>query len=399
MTQPAPSPSRRSIIASALAAGVGATFLGVANGAAAADFAAKKLVVIIQRGACDGLSLAPPVGDPDYIPLRGEIAIPNDKVLMLDSQFGLHPKLVKLHGLVQSGQARIAPAVAIPQRIRSHFEAQDLLETGGAQLYTSTTGWLNRTLQAAQPGRTIAALSIGAQEPLILRGPVQAQSWSPGGRMNGQTNRVANALMDLYAGDPLLGPALATGLQTEAQADVINGGKPLNGADVQAFAVTAAKFLVAPGGPSIAVLSLDGFDTHANQGNDNGQLAGRLSLVDNVIAGLQSGMGEQWKDTVVVMATEFGRTARINGTKGTDHGTASCMVLAGGALKAGGIVGDWPTLQQAKLFENRDLAPTLDVRSVFKGVLADHMGIDRRRLDTVVFPNSAEAQPVQGLIA
>ncbi|MFV4677360.1 hypothetical protein ACNJU9_21300, partial [Mycobacterium tuberculosis] len=110
-------------------------------------------------------------------------------------------------------------AVAIPQRIRSHFEAQDLLETGGAQLYSSTTGWLNRTLQAAQPGRTIAALSIGPQEPLILRGPVQAQSWSPGGRMNGATNRVAAALMDLYADDHLLGSALATGLQTEAQAD------------------------------------------------------------------------------------------------------------------------------------------------------------------------------------
>ena len=141
---------------------------------------------------------------------------------------------MKLHELVLSGQARIAPAVAIPQRIRSHFEAQDLLETGGAQLYASTTGWLNRTLQAALPGRPIAALSIGAQEPLILRGPVQAQSWSPGGRLNDQTNRVANTLMDLYAGDPLLGPALATGLQTEAEADVINGGKPLNGADVQA---------------------------------------------------------------------------------------------------------------------------------------------------------------------
>jgi uncharacterized protein (DUF1501 family) len=394
-----PAPSRRTVLSSALAAGVGATFLGVANGAVAADFARKKLVVIIQRGACDGLSLAPPIGDPDYHALRGDIAIPTDKALALDSQFALHPKLVKLHAIVQSGQARIAPAVAIPQRIRSHFEAQDLLETGGAQLYSSTTGWLNRTLQAAQPGRTIAALSIGPQEPLILRGPVQAQSWSPGGKLNGQTNRVANALMDLYAGDSLLGPALATGLQTEAQADIINGGKPLNGADVQAFAITAAKFLVAPGGPSIAVLSLDGFDTHARQGAAEGQLAQRLSLVDNVMAGLQTGMGDQWKDTVVVMATEFGRTARINGTFGTDHGTASCMVLAGGALKGGGIVGDWPTLQQAKLFENRDLAPTLDIRSVFKGVLAEHMGVDHRALDTVVFPNSADAQPVKGLIA
>ena len=391
-------PSRRTVLSSALAAGVGATFLGAAHGAVAADFAGRKLVVIIQRGACDGLSLAPPIGDPDYHGLRGDIAIPNDKALAIDSQFGLHPKLVKVHDLVLSGQARIAPAVAIPQRIRSHFEAQDLLETGGAQLYASTTGWLNRTLQAAQPGRTITALSIGAQEPLILRGPVQAQSWSPGGRLNDQTNRVATVLMDLYADDPLLGPALATGLQTEAQADVINGGKPLNGADVQAFANTAARFLIAPGGPSIAVLSLDGFDTHANQGAENGQLAARLSLVDNVIAGLQTGLGDQWKDTVVVMATEFGRTARINGTRGTDHGTASCLVLAGGALKPGGIVGDWPTLQQAKLFENRDLAPTLDVRAVFKGVLIDHLGIDKRRLETTVFPNSGEAKPVTGLI-
>lgn len=393
-----PLPSRRSLLGSALAAGCGVTFLGMAGGASAQSFANRKLVVIVQRGACDGLSLAPPYGDPDYHALRGEIAIPNDKVLTLDSTFGLHPKLVKLHGLMKAGHARIAPAVAIPQRIRSHFEAQDLLETGGAQLYAASTGWLNRALQAAQPTRKIEALSIGPQEPLILRGPVQAQSWSPGGRMNTQTNRVANALMDLYAHDGLLGPALATGLQTEAQADAINGGKAINGGDVQAFASTAAKFLVAPGGPSVAVLSLDGFDTHANQGNDNGQLAQRFVLVDNVIAGLQSGLGDRWSDTAIVMATEFGRTARINGTRGTDHGTASCLVLAGGALKPGGIVGDWPTLQQAKLFENRDLAPTLDVRSVFKGLLADHMGIDRRALDNTVFPNSAEARPVAGLV-
>jgi len=394
----APLPSRRTVFTAAAAAGVGASFLGLGRPAAAGAFAGRKLVVIIQRGACDGLSLAPPIGDPDYHGLRGDIAISSDKALAIDSQFGLHPKLVKLHDLVMSGQARIAPAVALPQRIRSHFEAQDLLETGGAQLYQSTTGWLNRTLQAVQPGQTLTALSIGAQEPLILRGPAQAQSWSPGGRLNDQTNRVANALMDLYAGDPLLGPALASGLQTEAEADAINGGKPLNGADIQAFANTAAKFLVAPGGPSIAVLSLDGFDTHANQGAETGQLAGRLSLVDNVIAGLQTGLGEPWKDTVVVMATEFGRTARVNGTHGTDHGTASCLVLAGGALKAGGIIGDWPTLQQARLFENRDLAPTLDLRAVFKGVLIDHLGLDRRRIETAVFPNSREAQPVTGLV-
>jgi uncharacterized protein (DUF1501 family) len=180
---------------------------------------------------------------------------------------------------------------------------------------------------------------------------------------------------------------------------MINGGKPLQGGDVKAFAVTAAKFLTAPDGPSIAVLSLDGFDTHARQGAAEGQLAGRLAITDDVIAGLRQGMGDQWKNTVVVLATEFGRTARVNGTGGTDHGTASTVILAGGALKAGGIVGDWPTLADGKLFENRDLAPTLDVRAIFKGVLIEHLGVDGRRVETLVFPNSREAQPVRGLIA
>jgi uncharacterized protein (DUF1501 family) len=396
-----PSLSRRSALA-ALASTLGGAGLGVTflqGTALAADFAQRKLVVIVARGAMDGLSVTVPFGDPNYLPLRQSIAIPADLVLPLDSTFGLHPKLKTLHALQQAGQARVAPAVAIPQRIRSHFEAQDLLETGGAQMYAASTGWLNRTLQAAQPGRPIKALSIGAQEPLILRGPVQAESWSPGGRVTPGTNRVANTLMDLYADDPLLGPALATGLKVEAQADMINGGKPLQGGDVKAFAVTAAKFLTAPDGPSIAVLSLDGFDTHARQGAAEGQLAGRLAITDDVIAGLQQGMGDQWKNTVVVLATEFGRTARVNGTGGTDHGTASTVILAGGALKAGGIVGDWPTLADGKLFENRDLAPTLDVRAIFKGVLIEHLGVDGRRVETLVFPNSREAQPVRGLIA
>ncbi len=396
-----PSLTRRAALAAALGAGassgLGVTFLGGA--AMAADYSRKKLVVIVARGAMDGLSVAVPFGDPDYLPLRQAIAIPTDQILPLDSTFGLHPKLKTLYALQQAGQARVAPAVAIPERIRSHFEAQDLLETGGAKMYAASTGWLNRTLQAAHPGRPIRALSIGAQEPLILRGPAQAESWSPGGRITPNTNRVAAALMDLYAEDPLLGPALATGLKVEDQANMLNGGKPLGGGDVKAFAVTAAKFLTAPDGPTIAVLSLDGFDTHANQGAVQGQLANRLGIMDDVIAGLQQGMAAQWKDTAVVIATEFGRTAKVNGTGGTDHGTASTVILAGGALRPGGIVGDWPTLAADKLFEDRDLAPTLDVRAVFKGVLVEHLGVDGRLLETVVFPNSRGAPPVRGLIA
>jgi uncharacterized protein (DUF1501 family) len=387
-----PHPSRRAALMGAL--GVGATFL--AAPALAAQAGDRKFVMIVLRGAMDGLSAAPPVGDPDYAALRGPIAIPADVALKLDDHFALHPKLTTLHGLATAGQARIAPAAALPQHIRSHFEAQDLLESGGEQLYEASTGWLNRALAAAGPGG-VTAISVGPQEPLILRGPVRTESWSPGGRKSADQGRIATALQELYRGDPLLGPALASGLQTQAEADKLTTGI-LNRGDAKGFAMTAARFLTQPGGPSVAVISLDGFDTHAAQGAAEGQLAQRLANLDGVIEGLKEGLGPLWSKTVVVAATEFGRTARMNGTRGTDHGTASTVILAGGALKPGGILGDWPTLQPARLFENRDLAPTLDVRSVFKGVLADHLGLDRRALEARVFPNSRTAPSLTTIV-
>ena len=380
-------------------ASLGVTFL------AAPAFAAlpqnrRKFVVIICRGAMDGLSVSPPISDPNYAALRGPIAIPADQALRLDADFALHPKLAAIHALAQAGQARIAPAVAIPERIRSHFEAQDLLESGGDHLYGTTTGWLTRAL--AVQGGAITALSVGAQEPLILRGPVSIQSWSPGGKVTQDMERIATVLMDLYAPDPLLSRAFASGMQTEAMAESFDGDQL---AKVQAqraahdFAVTTAKFLTQDGGPSIAVVSLDGYDTHANQGAVNGQLANHLKNLDDAVDGLHEGLGSAWSETVVIAVTEFGRTARINGTGGTDHGTASTMILAGGALKPGGIVGDWPTLAEAKLFEDRDLAPTLDVRQVFKGILREHVGIEARALDERVFPESVRAPALRGLIA
>ncbi len=388
-------PSRRSVLS--LGAGLGVTFLA-APALADTLSARRKLVVIVCRGAMDGLSVSPPVGDPDYAALRGPIAIPADKALRLDSHFGLHPKLATVYALVQAGQARIAPAVAIPERIRSHFEAQDLLESGGARVYDVTTGWLNRALSAASRDGRVTAISVGSEEPLILRGPAPVQSWSPGGKQSADLARITTTLQDLYRHDPLLGPALASGLQTEAAANTLNQGQTVNGRDARALAVTAGRFVAADGGPSIAVLQLDGFDTHANQGAAEGQLANRLQSVDDVIAGLRDGLGPAWSQTVAVTVTEFGRTAHVNGTGGTDHGTASTLILAGGALKRGGIVGDWPTLQPARLFEARDLAATLDVRQVFKGLLQDHMGVDRRALDSRVFPNSRNAAPVADLV-
>ncbi len=418
--------TRRSVLNSGAALGLTVSFMGRP---ALADpaLADRKLVVIICRGAMDGLSVSPPVGDPDYAGLRGKIAIPgfgaDGGALKMDSNFGLHPKLATVHRLAQDGQARIAPAIASTDRARSHFEAQDVLESGAVVVYSSSSGWLNRTLQAMGPARNVQALSVGAQAPLILRGPVQAASWSPGG-LQGHDPRLPGILADLYAGDPLLGPALASGLRTESMARAAMAmttpadaaepkglmqaaaQAPSPGAAIAKVADAArssgaavAKLMTAEDGPSLVAISLEGFDTHANQGASDGQLANRLGYLDAVIDGLHTGLGQAWSKTAVVVVTEFGRTARINGTSGTDHGTASTALVLGGSLRRGGIIGDWPGLAPGRLFEGRDTAPTLEMRSLFKGILAEQLGVDRQALDSVVFPGSAGAAPVTGLFA
>ena len=392
----APLLTRRSLLAAG--AGLSVTFMG--SSVLAGDaLAGHKLIVVVCRGGMDGLSVSPPVGDPDYAALR------------LDGTFGLHPSLAAIHAMARQGEARIVPAMASPDRARSHFEAQDVLETGAGGVYATDSGWLNRAL-AAMGDRKVEGLSVGSTSPLILRGPVQTGSWSPG-RASEKSPRLPALLMDLYAGDPLLAPAFAQGLETEAMAksamaDMAKAPPPgyvggLAGlqrqgqASAKRIGQTIAGFMTQPGGPQLVALSAEGFDTHANQGAAQGQLANRLLYLDSLAEGLRDGLGAQWSKTVVVFATEFGRTARVNGTGGTDHGTASTAILLGGGLKKGGIVGDWPTLKETALYEGRDTRPTVDSRALFKGLLLDHMGVDRRALDTTVFPDSANVAPVTGL--
>jgi len=423
--------NRRTALAAAAGLGLSVSFLGrSAYAAADGELARRKLVIIVCRGGMDGLSVSPPVGDPDYAGLRKAIAIAPfgapDGALQLDDTFGLHPSLKAVHRLALAGQARIAPAVATPDRARSHFEAQDVLESGGNLVYGTPSGWLNRTLQTLAPTRKLQALSVGVEAPLILRGPLQAASWSPGG-LQSRDARLPMILADLYAHDPLLGPALASGLQTQTMAkaasslavaqeqaetppDAMNpmdaaASKPAganlggNPEAVRAAGVTVAKFMTAENGPQIVAISVDNFDTHANQGTARGLLATRLTYLDNLLDGLSDGLGPEWNNTVVVAATEFGRTAHVNGTNGTDHGTASTALVLGGALRRRGIIGDWPTLQPARLFESRDTAPTLDMRALFKGVLVEHLGVERRALDTVIFPDSGAVAPAIGVVA
>lgn len=433
--------SRRSLLAGM---GLSVSFLG-GSAFAAADgpMAARKMVVVICRGGMDGLTVSPPVGDPDYAALRGAVAVAPDQALKLDGTFGLHPALASVHALAQKGEARIAPAVASPDRARSHFEAQDVLETGAAQVYGVNSGWLNRALDVMGKRQKIEGLSVGATAPLILRGKVQAASWSPGKGVD-ETARLPTLLQDLYKADPMMGRAFARGLETEAMAqaamtalappptpvsadaaamapaamwrNAVNSSAttplvkapPAMTQNAQAIAgqrqareaarklgSTLAGFMVQDGGPRVAAISLDGWDTHAGQ---VGQLNTRLSYLDAVLDGLNTGLGPEWSNTVVVVATEFGRTARVNGTGGTDHGTGSTALVLGGGLKRGGIIGDWPTLRQEALFENRDVAPSLDLRGLFKGVLAEHMGVEHAALETTVFPDSAEAKAVTGLV-
>jgi uncharacterized protein (DUF1501 family) len=311
--------------------GVSVSFLG-GSAFAAADgaMARRKMVVVICRGGMDGLTVSPPVGDPDYAALRGAVAVTPDQALKLDGTFGLHPALESVHALALKGQARIAPAIASPDRARSHFEAQDVLETGAAQVYGVNTGWLNRTLEVMGPSK-VEALSVGATAPLILRGKVQAASWSPGKGVD-ETARLPTLLQDLYKADPMMGRAFARGLETEAMAQAAMTGlnpaptpvstdaaamapkamwrnavntqgmaPPAMTQNAQAIAgqrqgreaarklgSTLAGFMVQAGGPRIAAISLDGWDTHAGQ---VGQLNTRLSYLDAVLDGLNTGLG------------------------------------------------------------------------------------------------------------
>ena len=210
-------------------------------------------------------------------------------------------------------------------------------------------------------------------------------------------------LVELYTHrDPALAAALSQGLKLEKVA-FGDDMKPKPGgnqiAAMRQVARGAAKLMAADDGPRIAALAFDGWDTHANEGGAVGRLAQLLSGLDGALAEFESGLGARWRDTVVVVATEFGRTAKINGTQGTDHGTGTIALLAGGAVKGGRVIADWPTLKTASLYQGRDLAPTTDLRAVFKGMLADHLGLGERALGESVFPDSAAVKPIKGLVA
>lgn len=407
MTNPLPSTlllqRRRLLAASALFSLAGSNRLAVAAGAPLAP-EAPRLAFVLLRGGMDGLQAAPALGDPAFAPARGVLAEFVAPPLPLQGPFALNPLLPELHAMYARGEAAVLHAVGLAYRERSHFDAQQALESGGTRPHELETGWLARALQAgggALPAPPLRAVALQTAVPLLLRGPVAVDTWAPSALAEPAPDLLAR-LHTLYRNDPELAQALARarGLREDASdtssmsstsdmAQARNGLGAGRNAQALALAHKAAEFL--QGASQIAVLELGGWDSHTNQAAPQGALSNQLRTLDAVLAALRSGLQANgtWQRTVVVVATEFGREVAVNGSQGTDHGSGGAAFVLGGAVRGGRVLADWPGLAPAQRTDGRDLRVTTDLRSALRPLLHDHLRIARTRLDAQVLPGSA----------
>jgi uncharacterized protein (DUF1501 family) len=354
----------------------------------------KRFVMVILRGGMDGLYAVPAVGDPDFAAARGALSQYAEPVLPLNGTFALHPNLPQLHSLFQRGEMGVVHAVGLGYRDRSHFDAQQVLESGSSRPYELNTGWLGRAL-GVQQGK---GLALNTTVPLVLRGLSTVDTWAPSNLPDPSVDLV-NRIERMYGSDPALGLALSraralhfdSGMGTDmTPAGVNKAGNFLT------LAGRAAEFLAQADGPQAAVLELGGWDSHANQAAPNGATANNLRQLDNGLAALREGLlpSGTWQNTVVVVVSEFGREVAMNGTQGTDHGTGGVAFVLGGKVSGGRVWGDWPGLAKKDRNEGRDLRITTDIRSVLKGVLSDHLAVPTRSLNAEVFPGSEAVRPL-----
>lgn len=392
-------PNRREFIQ-----GLGGGLL--ASGFAGISFAGaeteSRLVVMILRGAVDGLAMIAPYGEPAYAGLRGELALAppgNEKgVLKLDGLFGFHPSLVNLHRMYKDKQVIPFHAMATPYRERSHFDAQNLLENGTSRPGGSRSGWLNRALPGLkQRGEGEPAIAMSQNVPLILRGSASMTSWSPS-VLPETDDDTLRRIEDLYAQDEFFAERFQQALESrEIAGDDSVSRRRRRAQQTRETMRATAKFLKAKDGPRIAVIESGGWDTHANQGAADGNLARKFMDLDTGLEEFRREMGQQWSSAAILVVTEFGRTVKVNGTRGTDHGTAGAALLLGGAVKGGQLIADWPGLNASALYEGRDLRPTLDLRSVFKSVLIHHLDTPPSLVESTVFPDSKKAPALASL--
>lgn len=365
----------------------------------------RRLVLIILRGGLDGLSACPAWGDPAFERARAGIAVAPpgeaDGALPLDGFFALHPALASLHGRWRAAELLVVHAHCTPYRERSHFDAQNVLETGATTPHALDGGWLNRALATLrrhsgdpQAGRPVA---LGTSVPLALRGEVETSSWAPS-RLPSPREDLLARIETLYGDDETLAVAFSQARMTNALADAsgMDGGGAR--ANLPALARAAGRLLAAPDGPRVATLEAGGWDSHTAQERPLGGLHRAYRALDAALEDLRAHLGEAWRHTAVLVVTEFGRTVAMNGAGGTDHGTGSVAFLVGGAVRGGRVLADWPGLAPGDLHEGRDLRATTDTRALLKGVLAEHLDLPAQALAREVFPDSAGVKALGGLI-
>ncbi len=360
-----------------------------------------RLIVVLLRGGLDGLFAVQPYAEPNFAELRGPLALPEPGqeggLLDLGGRFGLHPRMANLHAMYAGNEALVLQAVAGNWRTRSHFDAQDMLESGADQRLAS--GWLNRALSAipARRGAQHNGIAVGTDMPLLMRGPTPVSNYAPRGTATPPPDLFAR-VAELNASDPLTGPAMAEGMRVRGYAVTTLGAdaavRPAPGGAFRALALSAARLLAQADGPRVATFDLAGWDTHAQQVN---RLNGPLFQLDEGLGAMKEALGPHWRRTAVLVVTEFGRTVRVNGTMGTDHGTGGVAFVLGGAVIGGRVAGDWPGLAERNLLQNRDLAPTTDLRSVAKGLLRDHLKLPPQAVARA-FPGSDATAPMGRLI-
>jgi uncharacterized protein (DUF1501 family) len=377
--------TRRHFLAASalLAAPLQLTLAQTSRNAAAED---ARFVFVLLRGGMDGLAAVPAVGDADFASARGALANLSATPLVLQgTPFALHPNLPSLHAMYDKRELAVIHATGLAYRERSHFDAQQVLESGGTKPYELATGWLGRAL-AAQRERSGLALTTAV--PLVLRGSDRIDTWAPSALPEPAADLVAR-LEFLYAEDGALREALARAKGLREGGNLATDG-PTQGRHIAlTLARKAGEMLAAAQGPRIAVLEMGGWDTHANQMNPNGALANNLRTLDAALETLRESLGAAWKHSVVLVATEFGREVAVNGTMGSDHGTGGAAFVLGGAVAGGRVVADWPGLSKAQRHEGRDLRVTTDLRAVMKGVLADHLKLTTTAIENTVLPGSA----------
>ena len=356
----------------------GSMFLGPRLTLASVD-TDRRFVFIIQRGAADGLNTVIPYADPSYSALRGSIAVDPAESFKLDGMFALHPALTRTADFYGKSEALFVHAVASPYRNRSHFDGQNVLETGGSKPNQLRDGWLNRLLPLL-PQSKEEAIAFAPVLPLALRGPVAVNTYSPS-KLPEPTDEVLMRVAAMYDRDPQLHALWAEALEVREVAAAIEERE-----EAANLGTMAASFLTSESGPRIAMIETIAWDTHAGQ---KGRLKNQLTKLDALLGSLRDGLGDVWKDTTVLVATEFGRTAAVNGSGGTDHGTASAAMVLGGSVSGGRVVADWPGLTAAALYEGRDLAPTLDLNALIAKVTAEGLGLDPELTMRTLFPEQA----------